>query len=172
MSNEGARKNRRPIVIALIAGVATLTTVVAVSSDDRDVAASAKARGASVSDRDDRPSSQTMAAGTSQRCLDALYEVESAGHELHDETEFRCPGSTGFTPESEQHWGATCWDTALCPRSSYVAISPAVIGPSDERLRYVIAHEICHVNSYARTGEPGSEPAADACAAEAGFPRV
>ena len=101
----------------------------------------------------------------------SLLTVESSGLHLNDSTEFRCPGDTGEYPGDDQHWGATCWQNELCPGGSYVAITTSLIGPDDGRLRYVIAHEICHVNSYMRTGRAGSEAAADACAAGAGFPR-
>ena len=120
--------------------------------------------------RDQLRDSQTMSTPASDRCLDALLAVEQAGLPLRDDTDFRCPGSTGITPSSEQHWGATCWQNELCPWSSYVAVNPGLIGPDPSRLRYVVAHEICHVNSYARTGSAGTEPAADECAAAAGFP--
>lgn len=107
---------------------------------------------------------------TDERCLNALVAVESSGLHLHNDTEFRCPGIAA-EPGEERHWGATCWQNELCPGSSWIAADPALIGPDDARLRYVIAHEICHVNSYMKTGDRGSEPAADRCAAGAGFPR-
>ena len=124
-----------------------------------------------VANRDRLRATQMMSTPASDRCLDALLAVEQAGLALRDATDFRCPGSTGVTPTSEQHWGATCWQNRLCPGGSYVAINPGLIGPDDARLRYVVAHETCHVNSYARTGSAGSEPAADRCAAAAGFPK-
>ena len=120
--------------------------------------------------RDRLRATQTMSTPASDRCLDALLAVEQAGLQLRDETDFRCPGSTGFSPTAEQHWGATCWRTRLCPGASYVAVNPGMVGPDNARLRYVVAHEVCHVNSYARTGSAGSEPAADRCAAAAGVP--
>lgn len=107
---------------------------------------------------------------TDQRCLDALVAVESSGLHLRDETEFRCPGIAA-EPGDERHWGATCWQNELCPGGSWIAVDPQLIGPNDGRLRYVVAHETCHVNSYMRTGGRGSERSADECAAGAGFPR-
>ena len=120
--------------------------------------------------RDRLRATQTMSTPASDRCLDALLAVEQAGLQLRDDTDFRCPGSTGFSPTAEQHWGATCWRTRLCPGASYVAVNPGMVGPDNARLRYVVAHEVCHVNTYARTGSAGSEPSADRCAAAAGFP--
>ena len=108
---------------------------------------------------------------TDERCLSALVAVESTGLHLRDDTEFRCPGIAA-EPGDERHWGATCWQNELCPGGSWIAVDPELIGPDDARLRYVVAHEICHVISYTRTGDRGTEPAADACAAGAGFPRV
>ena len=172
MSAVRSAKVRRPIVAVLVLAVVLVATVVAVRaaasgprSLDKPPPPSPKA------ERDRALAGQAKSAPVADRCLDALYAVETSGHALPDDTEFRCPGSTGYTPESEQHWGATCWRTALCPGHSYVAINPSVIGPSDQLLRHVIAHEICHVITYARTGAPGSEPAADECAAAAGFPK-
>ena len=106
----------------------------------------------------------------SDRCLSAFVAVESAGLHLRDDTEFRCPGIAA-EPGDVRHWGAACWRNELCPGGSWIAIDPEVIGPDDARLRHVIAHEICHIISYTRTGDRGSEAAADACAAGAGFPR-
>ena len=114
--------------------------------------------------------SQAKTTPTDHRCLASLLTVEQAGLELRDQTEFRCPGIAA-EPGDERHWGATCWQNELCPGGSWIAVDPEVIGPDDGRLRYVIAHEICHVNSYVTTGDRGTEPAADQCAAGAGFPR-
>ena len=170
VSEGGAATARRPLLAVLTVGVVLIATVIAVRSGVGDVALD-KAQPPAISDRDRSLATQAKGPGVSERCLDALHAVESSGHALRDDTEFRCPGSTGYTPDSEQHWGATCWQNVLCPGLSYLAVNEAMVGPSDARLRYVIAHEICHVNSYTRTGEAGSEPAADDCAAAVGFPR-
>ena len=108
----------------------------------------------------------------SQRCADALVAVQSAGLLLHEGTAFRCPGSTQTFPGDRQHWGVACWQHKhFCATGSYIAANTDEIGPSNHSLRYVVAHEICHIDSYIATGGPGTEEAADLCAAKAGFPR-
>ena len=169
VSEGGAAKTRRPLLVVLTVGLVLITTVIAVRSGVGRVAVN-KEPAPAMSDRDRSLAPQAKDPSVSERCLDALHAVESSGHALRDDTEFRCPGIAA-EPGGEHHWGATCWRTVLCPGGSYIAIDESLIGPEDARLSYVIAHEICHVNSYTRTGEAGSEPAADECAAAAGFPR-
>jgi|GEM_PF-3515222 hypothetical protein len=105
------------------------------------------------------------------RCAAARQDVEATGLVLPDRFEFRCPGNTELSRGGRQHWGVTCSYASLCPGGAYVAVNLDRIGPSEARLRYVVAHEICHaVDVEAR--RPLREPAADACAAAHGFPRV
>lgn len=108
----------------------------------------------------------------SQRCAAALVAVQAAGLLLHEGTAFRCPGSTETFPGDVQHWGVACWEHKhFCATGSYIAANTDEIGASNHSLRYVVAHEICHINSYLATGGPGTEDAADLCAEQAGFPR-
>ncbi len=169
MSSDAAT-HRRPLGIILITVVVGLSVAVALVG-----AKGGRSREFDVSrlsrvDVEQLLASQAKVSPTSHRCLASLLAVERAGLELRDQTEFRCPG-TAAEPGEEHHWGATCWQNKLCPGGSYIAVDPGLIGPDDARLRYVIAHEICHVNSYAQTGDRGTEAAADKCAAGAGFPR-
>lgn len=159
-----------PWVVVLITLVMGIGVVVALLAGGNTGNEADLGRIAPPPDRDQLLASQSKTNPSSERCLDSLLTVEAAGLTLRDETEFRCPG-TATEPGEGHHWGATCWQNEFCPGGSYIAIDPAQIGPDDARLRYVIAHEICHVNSYVATGEAGSEPAADRCAAAAGFPR-
>lgn len=105
------------------------------------------------------------------RCAAALSDVEAAGLVLPAQFEYRCPGSTELFAGDRQHWGTACSMASLCPGHSYIAINPGLIGPSEARLRYVVAHEICHALDIAAR-RPLDEPAADACAAAHGFRRV
>ena len=50
--------------------------------------------------------------------------------------------------------------------SCFVDINLAAIGPSDAKLRYVVAHEFCHSNGV------HDEQAADDCASRYGFPNI
>ena len=156
--------------MVLISAVMVLATMVALTAERGRGREADIARREVPASRDRRLASQTKSTPTSERCLNSLLTVETAGLELRDETEFRCPG-VAAEPGEEHHWGATCWQNELCPGTSYIAIDPELIGSDDARLRYVIAHEICHVNSYVQTGDRGTESAADECAAGAGFPR-
>lgn len=107
----------------------------------------------------------------SPRCAAARRVVEGGGLTLPAAFEFRCPGSTEMYPGDRQHWGITCSHASLCPAGAYVAVNPDRIGPSDARLHYVVAHEICHALDVV-AGRRLDEGAADACAARHGFPRV
>lgn len=102
------------------------------------------------------------------RCERERSAVELTGLVLPGGFEYRCPGSTHLFIGDRQHWGTICAYASLCPRSAYVAINPAVIGPNDARLRYVIAHEFCHARDY-QARRPVRESTADACAAAHGF---
>ena len=118
------------------------------------------------------PPSLTRVAPPSADCARALAVVEAAGLILPQQTAFRCPGSAQTFPGDRQHSGVACWDHSnYCPGRSFIAVNPDEIRPMDRALQYVVAHEICHIHSYIETGSPGSEPAADACAAAAGFGR-
>lgn len=161
------------VALMSVIGVAVTLTSAARGPSEYDLSAprTADFRRPSVLPRAERlVAAQRKQIPTDQRCLSALVAVESSGLHLRDDTEFRCPG-VAAEPGEERHWGATCWQNRLCPGGSWIAVDPELIGPDDSRLRYVIAHEICHVNSYMRTGDRGTEPAADVCAAGAGFPR-
>lgn len=117
------------------------------------------------------PAELTQSASTSESCLRALRAVQEAGLRLPPETSFRCPGNTETTPGDRQHSGVACFDHAwYCPQGSYIAVNPAHVHGGDSGMKYVIAHEICHIDSYRTSGTPGTEEAADACAAAAGFP--
>ena len=116
--------------------------------------------------------SLTRATSPSPECAAALAVVEASGLDLPDQTAFRCPGSAQSFPGDRQHSGVACWDHAhFCPGQSFIAINPEEIRPMDRALQYVVAHEICHIRAYVETSSPGSEDAADRCAAAAGFPR-
>ncbi|HUR18239.1 MAG TPA: hypothetical protein VMZ51_04795, partial [Acidimicrobiales bacterium] len=113
----------------------------------------------------------TASGAMGSRCTAARSDVEAAGLVLPAQFEYRCPGSTETFTWDRQHWGTACFRMSLCPTSAYIAINPGLIGPNEARLRYVVAHETCHaLDSVAR--RPLDEPAADACAAAHGFPRV
>ncbi|HUR49654.1 MAG TPA: hypothetical protein VMY88_09045 [Acidimicrobiales bacterium] len=170
ISNDAPRGAKRPFVILLISAVMALAVGVAIVGGRNEGTESDIGRPEETANRDRLLASQRKSAPSTERCLNSLLTVEAAGLTLRDQTEFRCPGAA-TEPGEERHWGATCWETELCRGGSYIAVDEELIGRDDARLRYVIAHEICHVNSYMRTGEPGSEPAADRCAATAGFPR-
>ena len=171
MSEHEGSRTRWSVVAVLITAILAVATVVAVTADRGGDRKSDPRRRVPPPSHDQLLASQTKSSPSSERCLKSLLTVERAGLSLRDETEFRCPGIAA-EPGEEHHWGATCWQNELCPGGSYIAIDEALIGPDDARLRYVIAHEICHVNSYLRTGHRGSEAEADECAAGAGFPKV
>lgn len=108
----------------------------------------------------------------SEACSRAMDVVARAGLQLEVSTAFRCPGNTETTPGDRQHSGVACWDhPRYCPEGAFIAVNPEHIREGDDRMQYVIAHEICHISSYVAVGIPGTEDAADACAAAAGFPR-
>ena len=105
------------------------------------------------------------------RCRAALRDVEAAGLALPDLFEYRCPGDARLFPGDTQHWGSTCAYASLCPDGAYVAVNPTAIGASEARMRYVVAHEICHALDFL-AHRPVSEAGADSCAAAHRFPRV
>lgn len=118
------------------------------------------------------PSVMPKAVEPSEECAAALAAVESTGLELPDNTAFRCPGRTEQAEGDRQHSGVACWGNAtFCPGGSYIAVNPDQIGQGAHRLRYVVAHEICHVQAYLQGALGGTEAEADDCAARAGFPR-
>lgn len=169
--SSGSKRVGRGLAISLLTVVSTVAIIIAVALSGRGgEGGEEQVPRARQMDPQRSLVSQAKAVPTTQRCLDSLFTVEQAGLELRDETEFRCPGIAA-EPGEEHHWGATCWENELCPGGSYIAVDADLIGPDDARLRYVIAHEICHVNSYVATGDRGSEAAADQCAAAAGFPK-
>jgi hypothetical protein len=103
------------------------------------------------------------------RCAAALADVRAAGLVLPSGFEYRCPGDTQAFPHDRQHWGVACFHQApFCPKGAYIAVNPTAVGPSEARLRYVVAHEIGHALDYATTGRT-TEASADAWAHAAGF---
>ena len=168
MSGERERR-KRPRATVVLAIAATALAMGAVRLPSGASRFSFDPAGPPRFTKDHAISAQRIMPGTSEQCRQALADVEAAGLALRDDTEFRCPADTWAL--GSQHWGATCWHNRLCPGTSYVAINPAVMGNSEGRLRYTIAHETCHVISYTETSDRGSEEAADQCAAAAGFPR-
>lgn len=117
------------------------------------------------------PVSVTASGAAGARCAAARSDVEAAELLLPAQFEYRCPGSTELFAGDRQHWGTTCSMASLCRGHSYIAINPGLIGRSEARLRYVVAHETCHALDVAAR-RPLDESAADACAAAHGFPRV
>ncbi|MDQ3573580.1 MAG: hypothetical protein M3404_01445 [Actinomycetota bacterium] len=108
-------------------------------------------------------------ASSSARCAAALQTVQGAGLVLPSRFGFRCPGDTRAHP-GDRNWGIACYYYApKCPGEAYVAINPTLIGPSDARLRYVVAHEIAHAIELVAQGS-STEESADAQARAAGFP--
>lgn len=144
------RPRRLATVLAVVSAVALAASVVVDTSP-------AAARDATPSD--------------TARCIGVLAAVQAAGLILPPGFEYRCPGDTQTFAGDRQHWGVVCYRQApFCPTGAYVAVNPSRIGPSDARMRYVVAHEIGHALDYVRTGST-SEASADAHAAAAGFPR-
>lgn len=117
------------------------------------------------------PAWVTASGAVGARCAAARSDVEAAGLVLPAQFEYRCPGSTELFAGDRQHWGTTCSMASLCRGHSYIAINPGLIGRSEARLRYVVAHETCHALDVAAR-RPLDESAADACAAAHGFPRI
>lgn len=109
------------------------------------------------------PSAQAQ-PWTSPRCGAALDTVSRSGDRLPDGFTFRCSDGKA----TDGHWGTTSG------QDRWIAADLEAIGPSDAKLRYVVAHETCHARAYA-----GQEPftwtderAADQCAKRYGFPNV
>lgn len=98
------------------------------------------------------------------RCADALAWVAGQGLVLPKGVAYHCP-STRFA-----HQGAACWNWGPCRGHGFIAINMGLLeGTTTEYLRYVVAHEVCHIHDFRRTGKT-SEAAADACAAAHGAP--
>lgn len=120
---------------------------------------------------DRSPAAAHAAPTDAARCISALAAVQAAGLILPAGFEYRCPGDTQAFPGDRQHWGVVCYRQApFCPTGAYIAVNPSRIGPSDARMRHVVAHEVGHALDYVRSGNT-SEPSADAHAAAAGFRR-
>lgn len=97
-------------------------------------------------------------------CAEALAWVADAGLPLPAGVDYHCP-STQFP-----HHGAACWDWGPCAGGAFVAVNLArMAGSRTEYLRYVVAHEVCHILDFQRTGTT-TEAGADACAAAHGAP--
>ncbi len=98
-------------------------------------------------------------------CADALTWVGGTGLTLTTDVEYHCP-STQFA-----HQGAACFgNRSFCPSGGFIAINMALLeGTSTDYLRHVVAHEVCHILDFQRTGTT-TEAAADACAAAHGAP--
>lgn len=101
----------------------------------------------------------TGAPSPEELCADALAWVESAGLALPSGTGYHCP-STQFG-----HHGAACWYAAGCPRGRFIAVNVDLMGQvTPDYVRYVVAHEICHIVQF-DAGQASTEADADACAA-------
>lgn len=98
-------------------------------------------------------------------CADALTWVAEAGLLLPAGVDYLCP-STMFA-----HQGTACWRNGIyCPGGGLVAINmDRLQGASTSYLRYVVAHEVCHIQEFQAKGWT-TEPSADACAAAHGAP--
>lgn len=105
------------------------------------------------------------------RCTAAAQAVDEAGVHTAAGFELRCPADA-LDENGVPHWGITCYRwVGLCDESTaYIEINTDKIGRSDARLRYVIAHERCHSNEIAATGQT-TEESADTCAEAIGFSR-
>lgn len=108
------------------------------------------------------PSITVPPATPEERCAEALAWVAGIGLPLPAGVGYRCP-STMFA-----HHGASCWYAAQCPTGRFIAINTELMGDvSQTYLRYVVAHEICHIMHF-DAGQSSTEPEADACAASYG----
>lgn len=108
----------------------------------------------------------TLPGGPVGPCAEALAWVTNAGLRLPSGAGYQCP-STQFA-----HHGVACSYAAPCPGSRYIAINIALMGDvTPEYLRYVVAHEVCHLLHFDARRE-STEPQADDCAAAYGAPRV
>jgi hypothetical protein len=108
------------------------------------------------------PSTTVPPASPQERCAEALQWVAGIGLPLPAGVGYRCP-STMFA-----HHGASCWYAAQCPNSRFIAINTELMGNvSQTYLRYVVAHEICHMMHF-DAGRSSTEPEADECAASYG----
>lgn len=100
-----------------------------------------------------------------ERCDLSLGTVQHTGDVLPQGFEYRCPNST------YPHWGVT---SGAPDQPHFVSINVDKIGPNDAKLRYTIAHELCHAR--AAVGEEPfywrDEEATDRCAANYGFPNT
>ncbi len=150
-----SRRSRR---LGVTAGLALLSGVIAVPTVGLNTAAAhpVKKRGAAVS-------------SSRARCAAALNSVQASGLVLPAGFDFRCPGDTRSFVGDRQNWGVTCYHhPTFCPGRAYVAVSPARVGRSNARLRYVVAHEVAHAIEFVSQGST-TEQSADARARAAGF---
>ena len=61
-------------------------------------------------------------------------------------------------------------EASPCRGRAFIAINVELMGsPTPEYLRHVVAHDVCHILDFQRTGVT-TEPGADACAAAHGAP--
>ncbi len=140
----------------VIACMALVTAVVALPTLGLDTAAAQAGR-------------KRRVVSPAARCAAALGKVQATGLLLPAGFDFRCPGDTRSFVGDRQHWGVTCYhQPTFCPDGAYIAVNPARVGPSDVRLRYVVAHEIAHAIDYATQGFT-TEESAHARARAAGF---
>lgn len=180
---ERGRRHGRPLHLAGLAGLSLIAagsllalnhdTAVGVTSLSPSEAARSAGQGLDPVELEKSPYLDLKkVTPMDPRCERALEVVARAGLQLEVTTAVRCPGNTESRPGDRQHSGVACWDHQwYCPDSSYIAINPDFIRDRDDRMQHVIAHEICHIQHYRLDGTPGTEAAADACAAAAGFPR-
>jgi hypothetical protein len=142
-------------------GAAAVTVSLAFTNRDGSPRAGA-GRAGPPSTSTTAPASTAPPASPEQRCADALQWAAAAGLPLPRGVGYRCP-STLFA-----HHGASCWYAAQCPNGRFIAINTQLMGNvSQTYVRYVVAHEICHMMHF-DAGRSSTEAEADACAAAHG----
>lgn len=108
------------------------------------------------------------------RCDSALAALASAGLTVPAGFDVYCPGN-GVDTDGSVHAGLMSYAPDCRPGDHragfgcYVDANLARVGPSDHRLRHVLAHEICHAVDMITVGVT-TEAGADLCAAGWGFP--
>lgn len=96
-------------------------------------------------------------------CELALATVEAAGLHVPPGWSFACPAPAWGL--GREHRGRTCLIPCFGSPGLTVEVNPAL----SPNLLGVVAHELCHAWDYHLVGDT-TEPAADRCAAEWGFP--
>jgi hypothetical protein len=159
-------KSRRRALFALVAVLAVSAFLAFAGRDPSPTAVAGRAgAGPTSTSTSAAPAPSTTATPPSpqQRCADALAASAAAGLPLPAGAGYRCP-STLFA-----HHGASCWYAAQCPNGRFIAINLELMGDvSPAYLRYVVAHEVCHMIQF-DAGLSSTEPEADACASAHGI---